>query len=106
MNSKHRIERVWVDDYRVYAQTEDGLQASYPFVMWKRLHNATKEQRQDFYLTYTGIHWPSIDEDLSFEGMFAHAGLGEHTLTEDSFYYGYNIPSASSLDVVAEKHEE
>ena len=34
------------------------------------LANATDAQRRDFYLSYGGIHWPQIDEDLSFEGMF------------------------------------
>ena len=55
--------------------------------MWKRLTNATPDQRQNFYLSYTGIHWPGIDEDLSFEGMFADAGLCERTPTEDAVYY-------------------
>ncbi len=87
MERKHRIQRVWVDDTNVYALTKDGLQASYPFSMWPRLANATPEQRQNFYLSHTGIHWSLIDEDLSFEGMFARAGLCERTDTEDSIYY-------------------
>ncbi len=103
MDTKHRITRVWVDNDKVFAQTEDGLQASYPFKMWHRLRNATTDQRQQFYLSYTGIHWPSIDEDLSFEGMFAHAGLCERTLTEDSFYYEYEKPLDSCVDMVAEE---
>ena len=84
---KHLIKRVWVDDKNVYAETKDGLVASYPFAVWKRLREATKEQREDFYLSYTGIHWPQIDEDLSFEGMFNNAGLCERTLREDSVCY-------------------
>ncbi len=87
MGVKHKIQRVWVDNTRVYALTEDGLQASYPFSLWKRLAKATPEQRQNFYLSYTGIHWPDIDEDLSFEGMFAQAGLCQRTDSEDSVYY-------------------
>ena len=74
MATKHKIQRVWVDDTRVYALTEDGLQASYPFSMWKRLAKATPEQRQNFYLSYAGIHWPDIDEDLSFEGICSRCG--------------------------------
>lgn len=87
MTTRYKIQRVWVDDTKVYALTEDGLQASYPISMWKCLANATPEQRQHFYLSYTGIHWPDIDEDLSFEGMFADAGLCERTPTEDAVYY-------------------
>ena len=78
------IEKVWVDDERVYACTRDGLIASYAFSQWERLRNATPSQRSDFYLSYTGIHWPQIDEDLSFEGMFAQAGLCGRTEAEDA----------------------
>ena len=67
----HYIDRVWVDDTRVYAKTKDGLTASYRFADWDRLRNASQSHREDFYLTYSGIHWPQIDEDLSFEGMFS-----------------------------------
>lgn len=64
------IACVWTDDTHVYAKTTDGRQASYAFSEWPRLANATPEQRSDFHLSYGGIHWPQIDEDLSFEGMF------------------------------------
>ena len=49
---------------------EFGSKASYAFADWPRLANATKAQREDFYLSPCGIHWPQIDEDLSFSGMF------------------------------------
>ena len=81
------VEKVWVDETRVYARTRDGLVASYPFAMWKRLQSASQAQREDFYLSYSGIHWPQIDEDLSFEGMFSHAGLCDRALKEDSVCY-------------------
>lgn len=83
----HYIDRVWVDDTRVYAKTKDGLTASYRFADWERLRNASQSQREDFYLTYSGIHWPQIDEDLSFEGMFSQAGLCSRTLAEDAVCY-------------------
>lgn len=69
------IAKVWVDDTHVYAETADGLRANYAFSEWPRLANATQEQRRDFYLSHAGIHWPQIDEDLSFEGMFEDNGI-------------------------------
>ena len=87
---KHFIEKVWIDDKKVYARTTDGLVASYFFSLWKRLDAATSEQRADFYLSYSGIHWPQLDEDLSFEGMFHSAGLCERTETEDAVCYVEN----------------
>ena len=87
MATQHFIEKVWVDDNQVFAKTEDGLIASYRFSDWERLRNATQSQREDFTLSYYGIHWPQLDEDLSFEGMFSHAGLCNRTLKEDSVCY-------------------
>ena len=69
------IAKVWIDDTRVYAEATDGRCASYLLSDWPRLAHATNEQRQDFYLSYGGIHWPQIDEDLSFEDMFEDNGL-------------------------------
>lgn len=86
-SKKRRIDRVWVDAEGVYAVTEDGVQAGYRFDRWPRLAAATAEQRADFYLTYGGIHWPQVDEDLSFEGMFAEAGHCQRTATEDRVYW-------------------
>lgn len=87
MSAKHFIVKVWMDDNRIFASTHDGLTASYRFSDWERLRNATRSQREDFTLTYYGIHWPQLDEDLSFEGMFSHAGLCNRTLKEDSVCY-------------------
>lgn len=82
-----RIDRVWIDDHAVYASTINGLIASYEFSRWPRLLNASPEQRSRFELSYSGIHWPDIDEDLSFEGMFHSAGLCNRSENEDSVYY-------------------
>ena len=108
--SKSRIIKVWVDQEAVYALAEDGRTASYQFVDWKRLRMATPAQREDFYLTYSGIHWPQIDEDLSFEGMFANAGLCSRTESEDSVYWEplpkkYPTHEEGSLLFVAEGGE-
>lgn len=81
------IDKVWVDAERVYAKTKDGAEASYLISRWPLLAVGTPEQLQDFYLTYSGIHWPQLDEDLSFEGMFHEAGLCELTDAEDSVCY-------------------
>lgn len=92
---KHRIEKVWVDDKRVYARTTDGLTASYPFKLWERLKNATFEQKTSFFLSYSGIHWPLFDEDLTFVGMFVFSKLCTPDTPEENFYY-YDF--SSSID--------
>jgi len=75
MKSNLKIVKVWVDADHVYAETADGLRAKYAFSDWERLAHATDDQRRDFYLSPLGIHWPQIDEDLSFEGMFRDNGF-------------------------------
>ena len=74
MTSELTIVKVWVDAARVYAEAADGFCASYAFSDWERLAKATDAQRRDFYLSPSGIHWPQIDEDLFFEGMFRDNG--------------------------------
>lgn len=86
-NMKHIISKVWIESGHVCAKTRDGLTASYPVSMWKRLATASEEQLNEFYLSYSGIHWPQLDEDLSFEGMFHAAGLCDRTQSEDSVCY-------------------
>lgn len=97
---KHQVSKVWIENASICVRTIDGLQASYAFNMWPRLANASEEQRANFYLSYSGIHWPDIDEDLSFEGMFANAGLTERTVEEDSVFYilpvPYEVPESTS----------
>lgn len=102
------IARVWVDDHAVYAETTDGLRASYEFAQWPRLRNATAAQRQAFELSYGGIHWPDIDEDLSFEGMFHGAGLCDITPTEDAVCYlaPYDTEDDTPLPTAAEDTAE
>jgi hypothetical protein len=78
------VKRVWVDDTHIYASTDQGLIADYPFDRWPKLASASPEERNDFYLSYGGIHWPSLDEDLGFEAMFYSKGLCPSTPKEDS----------------------
>ena len=62
---RYCIDRVWTDDTCLWIETKDGRKVCTPFSKWKRLENATKAQRDDFILGYTGIHWPSLDEESS-----------------------------------------
>ena len=74
MTPQIRIDKVWTDASYVYAETVDGKVAKYAFSDWKTLANATKQQRDNYYLSYSGIHWSDLDEDLSFDGLFRDNG--------------------------------
>ena len=65
-----RIEKVWLTDTAIWIRTADGREACEKFSDYQRLKWATQEQRVNFTTSDDGIHWPELDEDLSFEGFF------------------------------------
>ena len=42
-----------------------------------RLMNATEAERSSFSISQSGLHWESIDEDISIAGLLA--GKGDQT---------------------------
>ncbi len=68
---KTDVVKVWVDDIHVNIETCDGQVKSEKIADYYRLRSATPEQRQHFEYDNMGIHWPELDEDLSYEGFFA-----------------------------------
>lgn len=67
-----KIERVWFDDEKIYIVTDSGHTIGNPLHWYKRLANATQQQRNDYEIGpfAESIHWPALDEDLSFESFF------------------------------------
>lgn len=64
-----KIARVWLTEDAVCIRTESGREASEYFADYPRLRHATAQQRDNYVVNAFGIHWPDIDEDLSFEGF-------------------------------------
>ena len=60
------------------------------FNRWSRLAKVTTEQCQRFFLRRYKIHWPELDEDLSFSGLFSDAGLCNSKDKENAIYYSAN----------------
>ncbi len=67
-----KIEKVWFDDEKIYILTNDGTEKSHPLLWFKRLWNASPEQRYRYELSKwrDSIHWPELGEDLSLEGFY------------------------------------
>ena len=65
-----KAQKVWFENGRIFILTADGREGSLPVRLFPRLYNASEEQRQNYTLSPFGIHWPDIDEDLSYEGFF------------------------------------
>ena len=65
-----KIKKIWFDRNRIYGLTEDGLEVWQSLLYYKRLLNATEEQRNSYQINAFGIRWEEIDEDISFESFF------------------------------------
>ena len=64
-----RISKIWFADDRIYVQTDDGRTLWQSLLYYRRLRNATEEQRADYETDDEGIHWYALDEDVSFESF-------------------------------------
>jgi hypothetical protein len=60
-----------ITDVELVVRLADGRVIATPLVWYPPLLNATAEQRRNFILGPSGVHWPDIDEDLSVAGMLA-----------------------------------
>lgn len=63
------LTRIWFADNRIYGETDDGRTLFQSLLYYKRLLNATDEQRNNYEMDDEGIHWREIDEDVSFESF-------------------------------------
>lgn len=65
-----KVNKIWITDDEICIRCEDGRTASERFTDYPRLKNALPEQISKYTTDVFGIHWPELDEDLSFEGFF------------------------------------
>ena len=64
------VTKIWLTEDAVWIRTSEGKEACEYYVDYPRLRYATPEQRSNYETDENGIHWPDIDEDLSYEGFF------------------------------------
>ena len=87
------VEKVWLTDTEIWIRTIDGKEAREKFSDYPRLRFATPEQRAAFTTSADGIHWPEINEDLSFEGFF----MKKHTTPLYDLFISHPELNASSI---------
>ena len=56
-------------DGHVFVHMESGVEIKFPVSGNKRLARGTVEQLNNIKISPYGIHWPDLDEDLSFKGL-------------------------------------
>jgi hypothetical protein len=78
-----RATRVWFDSDNLWVSLTDGRQLSVPLTFFPRLLGATQQQRENYLISGggTGLHWESLDEDISVEGLLL--GVGDRTRQRD-----------------------
>ena len=66
-----RVTDVRITDDAISVDLFDGRTITVPLAWYPRLLHATPEQRASWRIAGAGygIHWPSIDEDLSTQGL-------------------------------------
>ncbi len=66
-----RVADVRVTDTALIVRLRDGREIRAPFGWFPRLQSATEDERSVWEVSAAGhgIHWPSIDEDLSIAGL-------------------------------------
>lgn len=63
------IKKIWFENDRLYGLADDGRTLWQSLLYYRRLMEATAEQRNNFSIGTFGIRWPDIDEDVSFESF-------------------------------------
>ena len=56
---------------------KSGIEIKFPIHKNKRLANGTEQQLNKIEISPYGLHWPDLDEDLSFQGLFK-GDYGQH----------------------------
>ena len=70
-----RVMNVSSNDAVLVVELEDGRTISVPLTWYPRLLHASQKDRDDWRVAGGGfgIHWPTLDEDLSIDGLLRGA---------------------------------
>ncbi len=69
-----RAKALRFDEDMMWVDLEDSRALGVPFAWFPRLLHATPEQRADYFISPSGLHWDEIDEDISIAGLLAGRG--------------------------------
>lgn len=64
-----KITKIWFENERIFGLSDDGRTLWQSLLYYRRLLDATEMQRQEYEIGAFGIHWPKLDEDISFESF-------------------------------------
>lgn len=64
-----RIVKIWFEGDYLYGKDESGRVYRQSLLWYGELHNATAAERESYTISPVGIHWRSLDVDVSFESF-------------------------------------
>ena len=62
------------DEHTMWIDLTDGRTLGVPLAWFPRLLRATPAEREQVELSRNGLHWETIDEDISITGLLAGRG--------------------------------
>ena len=62
------------DEHTMWVELSDGRTLGVPLAWFPRLLHATETERGQVELSRVGLHWESLDEDISIAGLLAGRG--------------------------------
>jgi hypothetical protein len=77
MNFSIKATRVHFDANTMWVSLSDGRVIGVPLAWFPRLLHGSAQQREQVQITGRGLHWDSLDEDISVAGLLL--GQGDHT---------------------------
>lgn len=78
METAIKIKKIWFKQNKIFILTEDGQELWQSLLWYSRLLYANDKERNNYRFSYSGIHWPDVDEDISFESFLydSHEPVG------------------------------
>jgi hypothetical protein len=70
METEINVNKLWFDNNKIFIRMDNGRELWQSLLWYPTLQHASDEQRNHYRLSYSGIHWNDIDEDVSFESFF------------------------------------
>ncbi|MBB5046401.1 hypothetical protein HNR60_001146 [Rhodopseudomonas rhenobacensis] len=65
------------DAHTLWVELSDGRTLGVPLAWFPKVAHATPEQRADVELSRVGLHWDTLDEDISIAGLLGgHGAIG------------------------------
>ncbi len=83
MNTLVKATQIRFDADSMWVSLSDGRVLGVPLAWFPRLLNASLEQLSEVRISGRGLHWESLDEDISIAGLLA--GLGNQTVSGQTF---------------------